>query len=106
MGTSRRQGTVFYGNGTDDEGRPIKHTRIPDDFHTWFSREVKKIVIEELEYSGFPEKREDRQKLMGFIKSLKSFWWIVLGALVAVCVPGVILGIVFIIQLMAKYNAG
>lgn len=70
----RRTWTTFYSNDIDEEGRPEKHIRIPDDFLHYLDRAIDDALNEELINSGLPEEKGDRQKLFNFLASAHSAW--------------------------------
>lgn len=93
---------VFYSNQVDEDGRPRKHIRVPDDFIQYLDERIKKIIIEEFKHSGLPEEEKNRQKLFGFLESIRNCWGIVLRSLLGLGAVSTIGWIVYMIRVTEK----
>lgn len=93
---------TFYSNQVDEGGRPKKHIRVPDDFIQYLDERIKKIIIEEFNHSGLPEKEKDRQKLFSFLERFKNCWDITIKTVLGILAVSGISAIVYLIRLTDK----
>lgn len=90
---------IFYSNQVDADGKPRKHIRIPDDFMQYLDERINLRIEEKFIHAGLPEKEKDRQKLFGFLESMKNCWGIILKSFLGIGAVSFIGWVVYMIRL-------
>ena len=98
----KRPGTVFYTNEADENGKPRKHIRIPDDFAQYLEDIIQSAIIAEFENSNIPKDKRDRQSFFNFLVRFKDCWDIIMKTSLGLVVAGAAGAIIYLIRISGE----